>query len=378
MSTSGDALPHVSDGVLPPHVEQQRTRVSVDPDAPRYTNTVEYAGAYFANGVDNSFSIERFKRDFRIEVQSMNEEEIVFDLIGIDAALANAFRRILISDVPTMAIDRVFVLNNTSMLEDEVLAHRLGLIPIRADPRFFTELTAEDDADEHNVIAFRLQVQCYRQSPGEPAPEGAAPGTSSAEDGGVIHNARVLSGQLQWIPQGEQEERFRDAPIASVNDDILIAKLRPGQEIELEVWCFKGQGKTHAKWSPVATASYRLLPEISVVGGAAAAEAADAAAAAARPAGGFDAEERGAKSGTASRPRPCSMKRECVRVPGWDGAVKLSRVRDHFIFSIETTGAMPPEQLFQEAVKLLMRKVADLGVLLKDATAGQANMSSAA
>lgn len=218
MSTSGDALPHVSDGVLPPHVEQQRTRVSVDPDAPRYTNTVEYAGAYFANGVDNSFSIERFKRDFRIEVQSMNEEEIVFDLIGIDAALANAFRRILISDVPTMAIDRVFVLNNTSMLEDEVLAHRLGLIPIRADPRFFTELTAEDDADEHNVIAFRLQVQCYRQSPGEPAPEGAAPGTSSAEDGGVIHNARVLSGQLQWIPQGEQAERFRDEPIRPVHE----------------------------------------------------------------------------------------------------------------------------------------------------------------
>ena len=49
-----------------------------------------------------------------------------------------------------------------------------------------------------------------------------------------------------------------------MHDDILIAKLRPGQEIELEAWCEKGIGKTHAKWSPVATASYRLLPEVTI------------------------------------------------------------------------------------------------------------------
>lgn len=67
----------------------------------------------------------------------MNEEEIVFDMIGIDAAIANAFRRILISEVPTMAIERVVIQENTSIIQDEVLAHRLGLIPIKADPRQF-------------------------------------------------------------------------------------------------------------------------------------------------------------------------------------------------------------------------------------------------
>ena len=132
-------LPHVSDGTLPAHVEEQRTRVSIHEDAPRMTATVEAAGAYFASGVDNSFSMERFRRDLRIEVQQLDEEEIVFDVIGIDAAIANAFRRILLSEVPAMAIDKVFILNNTSMTEDEVLAHRLGLIPIRADPRLFRE-----------------------------------------------------------------------------------------------------------------------------------------------------------------------------------------------------------------------------------------------
>ena len=107
-------MKHASDsGALPANVEQQRTRVSVDQDAPRHTSTVEYAGAYYGSGVDNSFSMERFARDFKIEVKSLDEEEMVFDMIGIDPAIANAFRRILLSEVPTMAIEKVFILNNT-------------------------------------------------------------------------------------------------------------------------------------------------------------------------------------------------------------------------------------------------------------------------
>ena len=154
-------MKHASDsGALPANVEQQRTRVSVDQDAPRHTSTVEYAGAYYGSGVDNSFSMERFARDFKIEIKSLDEEEMVFDMIGIDPAIANAFRRILLSEVPTMAIEKVFILNNTSMIHDEMLSHRLGLVPIYADPRKFRERPAEEDADEYNVISFRLQATC--------------------------------------------------------------------------------------------------------------------------------------------------------------------------------------------------------------------------
>lgn len=48
--------------------------------------------------------------------------------------------------------------------------------------------------------------------------------------------------------------------VLPVHDDIVIAKLRPGQRIEFEAHCRKGIGKDHAKFSPVATAAYRLLP----------------------------------------------------------------------------------------------------------------------
>jgi DNA-directed RNA polymerase I and III subunit RPAC1 len=384
------SMPHVSDGTLPAHVEEQRTRVAIHNDAPRSTATVEAAGAYFASGVDNSFSIERFRRDLKIEVQSLDEEEIVFDIIGIDAAIANAFRRILIAEVPTMAIDKVrptpaslrhtsinpavsrapraalvchtplgcarqvFVLNNTSMTEDEVLAHRLGLIPIKADPRLFRECVGEEDPDEHHVVAFRLDVKCERAPAvgGGGRGSGGGRGAGGSSDGaaGEMINSRVLSGSLLWVEQGDQADRFRDVPIRPVHDDILIAKLRPGQHIKLEAWCVKGTGKTHAKWSPVATASYRLLPEVSfkqkVTGDLARELVAKC------PMGVFDIEDiGGVLTAVAARPRSCSMCRECIRDPAWDERVKLARVRDHFIFSVESTGIMPPEVLFGEATK---------------------------
>lgn len=61
-------------------------------------------------------------------------------MVGVDAAIANALRRVLLAEVPSMAIEKVFVNNNTSIIQDEVLAHRLGLVPIKADPRKFNML----------------------------------------------------------------------------------------------------------------------------------------------------------------------------------------------------------------------------------------------
>lgn len=60
-----------------------------------------------------------------------------FDLIGVDPSIANALRRILLSEIPTMAIEQVYIWNNSSIIQDEVLAHRLGLIPLLVDPREF-------------------------------------------------------------------------------------------------------------------------------------------------------------------------------------------------------------------------------------------------
>lgn len=73
----------------------------------------------------------------KIEVKELNHEEILFDLFNVEPPLANALRRILISEIPTMAIEFVRITQNTSIIPDEVLAHRLGLIPIYADAKEF-------------------------------------------------------------------------------------------------------------------------------------------------------------------------------------------------------------------------------------------------
>lgn len=67
------------------------------------TENVQYSGAYTALGVDNSLGLHEFRNNFRVEVIRLSEDDIEFDLIGIDASIANAFRRILISEVSSLA-----------------------------------------------------------------------------------------------------------------------------------------------------------------------------------------------------------------------------------------------------------------------------------
>ena len=62
------------------------------------------------------------------------------------------------------------------------------------------------------------------------------------------------------------------------------------------------------------------------------------------------------------------MRRPCAKDPKWAERVALDRIKDHFIFTIESTGMLPPEVLFQEALKILCEKAGEVSARLKDAT----------
>lgn len=334
-------------------VSEMRSRVHCAPESVRNAGGVDYAGAMAASGEDNSFDAESFRNNLKINIISMDDEEMVFDMIGVDAPIANAFRRILLAEVPTMAIEKVFVTNNTSIIQDEVLAHRLGLIPIKVDPREFE--FKEDDQEETptNSVRFNMDIKC----------EHAQDGRRKATPEEKYVNSNVFSHHLVWDPLDGQEAKFPEG-IAPVHDDILIAKMRPGQEINLQCVCEKGIGKTHAKWSPVATASYRLLPDIQVqnIDGPTAQEIKEVC-----PMDVFDIEDiGGAPTLKAARPRNCTMCRECIRNPKHQKAVKLMRVRDHFIFSVESTGALPPAVLVEEAIKVFIQKLTSTLAMLEE------------
>merc|ERR1719473_1684093 len=94
----------------------------------------------------------------RSRVRHINKNSLELDLIGVDAAIANSLRRLMISEVATMAIEHVFIINNTSLIQDDVLASRLGMLPIRANPALFNFISENEKPNERNTIVFRLAV----------------------------------------------------------------------------------------------------------------------------------------------------------------------------------------------------------------------------
>ena len=73
----------------------------------------------FSYQQDNNYLFQ-WSQKFRVAVVSMSSEDMEFDMIGVDPAIANALRRLLIAEVPTMAIEKVYIINNTSVIQDNV------------------------------------------------------------------------------------------------------------------------------------------------------------------------------------------------------------------------------------------------------------------
>jgi DNA-directed RNA polymerase I and III subunit RPAC1 len=230
--------------------------------------------------------------------------------------------------------------SNTPLLNYiQVLSHRIGLIPIKVDPSKL-DFVENDEETDNDTLVFNFEVECKNETTGKTNRNGEP----------IYVNEHALSSSLIWIPEGNQREMFPEG-IAPVHDDIVIAKLKPGQRIEFEAHCVKGVGKDHAKFSPVATASYRLLPEITFaepITGDRAQELKSMC-----PQNVFDIEDMEA---VVARPRECTMCRECIRKDGWHDSVQLKRKADTFLFTIESTGCMPTETIVREAIKILKQK----------------------
>ncbi|XP_056617485.1 DNA-directed RNA polymerases I and III subunit RPAC1 [Triplophysa dalaica] len=327
------------------NVDEIRDRVILGEFGVTNVHTTDFPGNY--PGYDDTWDLDKFKENFKINIIQSDETTLEFDMIGIDAAIANAFRRILLAEVPTMAIEKAFIYNNTSIIQDEILAQRLGLVPIKADPRLFEYRNPEDqEGTEIDTIQLQLKVKCSR-NPRAPK--------DSSDPKELYLNHMVYSGDIKWIPVGNQADVFADAKIGPVHDDILLAQLRPGHELDIVMHCVKGIGKDHAKFSPVATASYRLLPEITLLE-TIEGEKAERLKRCFSPGVIELVNVNGKQVAKVVNSRLDTCSREVLRHEDLKNAVKLGRVRDHFIFSVESTGILPPEVLVSEAINVLIAK----------------------
>jgi DNA-directed RNA polymerase I and III subunit RPAC1 len=194
------------------------------------------------------------------EIVSLDNNNMEVNISGIDAPLANALRRVMIADIPTMAFDKMVLYQNTSILHDEVLSHRMGLVPVFADPDEFIAKGPNDDFNEHNSIKFKLHVKCTRKPEYKDKTHAELLSLDPTE---YLENSVVNSNSLVWEPLGNQQKELKTQP-KMLHEKILLFKLRENQEIEMELYCSKNTGKFHAKHSPVATAYYRLKPQLEI------------------------------------------------------------------------------------------------------------------
>lgn len=160
----------------------------------------------------------------KVKVLEDTGDTVSFQLEGIDRSYANAVRRFCISEVPAMAIDDVVILENSSVLYDEILAHRLGMLPIKTD-----------------LERYNLPEECDCGNPLG------------------CHKCRVLfvldakgKEKVTTVMSGDLVSEDRD--IRPVSESIPVVKLAMGQSVKLEAYARLGRGKEHAKWQPCTVA----------------------------------------------------------------------------------------------------------------------------
>jgi len=253
-------------------------------------------------------------------IVSLTEDTIRFLLEGVDVAFANALRRTMVSEVPIMTIDDIFYFDNSSLVPDELLAHRIGLVPLKTD---LDSYVLPEDCD------CNAELGC-------PKCRAVLTMDVEAKEGRVT----VYSGDLV----------SQDPKITPASTRIPLAKLAPGQSIRFEAYAQLGQGKYHVKWSPVSMCVYQNVALVPGKEKAAMQECVDAC--------GGAAALKGDKLKVIDIQRfeSCKRCRELVS----HSEIMSNLKGDEFLFTVESNGALTPERIVEEAVKVLKRKLGDL------------------
>lgn len=212
---------------------------------------------------------------------------------------------------------------------------------------------ANDEFNEHNSVKFNLHVICTRK---EEYAKHTHQQLIEMDPEIYLNNSSVYSSDLVWEPMSGQQDIFADNPVKPLYDNIIVAKLRENQEIEIELYCSKNTGRVHAKWSPVSTAYYRLLPSISFNEPIEGEDAHELAAIC--PMGVFGVKKTKKKEEIEiENIYNCTMCRECIRPDKFNTKIELGKEKRKYIFTIESVGIVRPEKLFLDALQVVRSKV---------------------
>ena len=142
-----------------------------------------------------------------IQVLTNDDKKISVKIKGVSSHYANALRRICLNGITVLAIDTVDVVENSSVLPDEGIAHTLGLIPLK------TELRGSDELNSRVMLVL---------------------------DSEATENTKVVT---------SAELESKDQVVKPISNQIPIIHLAPGQRVKLEAYARLGRGTEHSKWN---------------------------------------------------------------------------------------------------------------------------------
>lgn len=247
-----------------------------------------------------------------VEIRDSEDETLRFIISGTNPAFANSIRRTILQEVPVMAIDEVEVVANDSVMDDEILAHRLGQMPLTTPEGYL--LPSKCDCRKGRCSNCSVDL------------------TLEAEGPGVVRAGDMKSSDTEVVP---------------VQDKSPVARLGEGQSLKFTAIARLGFGKDHANWQP-AVASYKYMPIINIDQEARDdwEECVDACP--------KDILEESDGELNVTDLEECTMCEACVEV--CPDAIEVDGDPTKFIINVESTGAMSPERVVRDALEVLSDK----------------------
>ncbi|KAG7098558.1 hypothetical protein E1B28_000492 [Marasmius oreades] len=271
-----------------------------------------------------------------VRIRELTNEKVNFVLENVDLAFANSLRRVVMADLPTVAIDMVEFMTNTTVLPDEFIAHRLGMIPLVSTAcdeamRYSRDCNCTSSCPYCSIVLL-LNVSC-----------------ADAVTMDVTSNHLTIEPpmNIDFDDTGEElAKRSKDfgTPVNKNrlgSQPVLICKIRKGQELNVRCIAKKGLAKEHAKWSPCSAVAFEYDPHNKLR----------------HTSHWFEVDERGEW--------PVSENGKEEEPPRDDESFDFNAKPNKFYFDVETDGSLGPQEVVMKGLAELQKKLANLILGLK-------------
>lgn len=261
-----------------------------------------------------------------IELLEKSDGNLKFVVKGISIDMANAIRRIILSEIPVMAIDEVIILKNDSPLYDEIISHRLGLLPLKTDLEVY-KLPRDCSCGGYGCPICQVSLTCEVTNT-----------TNAPLD--------IYSGDL----------KSNDPKIVPVNPNIPLVKIDKNDKVIIEAYAILGLAKEHVKWQAISNIFYRFYPQIDFDDTKCAKCPDKCIVARMCPEELYDFSNKKTPILLEDYWKTCTLCNSCQNdCP--EEAIKVGWKENTYIFLIESDGVLPFETIIKKSFEIFLEKI---------------------